>query len=305
MRLPGQGGERYTLGFSFDQDQKWGLEGTYFDLQNVYASSGVTSNGSYSSALMTFPFFNPTIPGEDSAPISIPGSFAGTAIVSTRSSLQGADINFVHNQIVSDGFRFDLLGGFRYANLQEGLYFTTDSPDVNTHHPAFFHTYDRFSTNNNFYGGQLGLRASYDHSIFFVNATTKLAMGSMFESVGTNGYTVTNSGGYVFAPGGYLTSPTNMGTATREQFAFVPELNLNVGIRLRPWATVMVGYSFLYLSSVARPGDQIDRTINPSQSFAISNTYPGTVTNPARPALDVHNGDFWAQGLNLALELRF
>ena len=102
--LPVQGGERYTLGFSFDQEQKWGLEGTYFDLQNVYASSGVTSSGSYSSALLTFPFFNPTIPGEDSAPISMPGSFAGTAIVSTRSFLQGADINFVHNQIVSRDF---------------------------------------------------------------------------------------------------------------------------------------------------------------------------------------------------------
>jgi hypothetical protein len=56
--------------------------------------------------------------------------------------------------------------------------------------------------------------------------------------------------------------------------------------------TATVGYTFLYISSVVRPSDQIDRSVN----IAPPNT---------RPAFSFHATDFWTQGVNLGLEIRF
>ncbi len=303
--FPLQGGGRITFGFTFDAEQSWGIEGTYFHLSDPTVSQGVYSDGGQGSALLAFPYFDPLKGSESASPIAYPGSFAGHAVLTLQTLLQGTDVSVLHNIHYSSNIRVDLLGGFRYVNFQENLIFSTDSPNVPPNPPAFFQTYDQFNVQNNFYGGQLGLRASYDVNRFFFNTTGKLAFGSTFETVSVDGGTATNAGGYATAPGSYLSQPSNIGSATRNQFAVVPEMNLNVGFRLRPWASVIVGYSFLYISSVARPGDQISHVINPTQSSAISNYFPANPTGPALPGLNVHNTDFWAQGLNFALELRF
>ena len=306
INLPGQGGGRFTFGFSFNPAQTWGFEASYFSLASSGVSQIVSSDGGVGSGFLAFPFFNPLTGQEAASPIALPGAFAGTAVLNTQSFLQGTDLNFIHNVISSNGVRVDLLGGFRNVNLQESLGYTTNSPNVPPNPPAFLNTLDSFGGNNNLYCGQLGVRASYDTHRFFVNATGKMALGGTVETVSVNGGTFTNiGGGFSSAPGAYLSQPTNMGTQTRDQFAVVPEMNLNFGFRLRPWASIIVGYSFLYISSVARPGDQIDRVINPSQASAINNNFPATLVGPARPELTVRNTDFWAQGLNFTLEFRF
>jgi hypothetical protein len=86
-------------------------------------------------------------------------------------------------------------------------------------------------------------------------------------------------------------------------FGVVPEVGLDVGLRLAPWARARVGYSFLYWSGVVRPGDQVDRQVNPrlvptDQDFGL----PG---GPARPASQLNRTDFWAHGLNFGAELTF
>ena len=306
VNLPAQGGGRFTFGFTFDAEQTWGAEASYMFLSNVSVSQSVSSNGSAGSPLLAFPFNDPTVPGESASLISSPGNYAGFATVTTQSLLQGVDLNILHNQYNSNGIRVDFLGGFRNVDLREDVNFQTQSPNVGDPF-SFYNTFDEFKTNNTFYGGQVGARASYDVShLFFMNATTKLAFGEMFENVSINGGTFTNiGGGFSSANGAYLTNPSNIGSMTRNQFAVIPELNLNFGIRLRPWASIIVGYSFLYISSVARPGEQIDRVINSANSPAIGSNFSGSVTNPARPSLSVTNTDFWAQGLNFALEIRF
>jgi hypothetical protein len=129
-----------------------------------------------------------------------------------------------------------------------------------------------------------------------------VALGGTIEQLRVNGGTFTN---FASAPGAYLAQPTNMGAMSQSQFAVVPELNLNFGVRLNPWASIVVGYSFLYVSSVARPGDQIDRVINPSQAPAITGNFAGNLSGPARPALNIRDTDFWAQGLNFGLQFRY
>ena len=69
----------------------------------------------------------------------------------------------------------------------------------------------------------------------------------------------------------------------------------------RAWR-LYLGYDFMYWNQVVRPGSQIDRNVNLTQSPLLS---PGGTGGPASPGPMFNRSDFWAQGLNLGLELRF
>ena len=64
-----------------------------------------------------------------------------------------------------------------------------------------------------------------------------------------------------------------------------------------------VGYTFFYMSEVVRPGDQIDRVVNPTQLPTAGAFVAGTT--PTRPSFPFQSSDFWAQGLNFGLEIRY
>src|SRR4029453_13105386 len=85
-------------------------------------------------------------------------------------------------------------------------------------------------------------------------------------------------------PGGYFALPTNIGSHKRTVFAVVPEVGLTLGFQLTRWASVFAGYSFLYTNNVARPGNQIDRSINPTQSVAWVGEPPVALQGVAEPA---------------------
>jgi hypothetical protein len=59
---------------------------------------------------------------------------------------------------------------------------------------------------------------------------------------------------------------------------------------------------------IALPGgfaDQIDRGINPVQAPAITGVPNAPLIGPARPAPLFNTTDFWAQGMNFGLEVRY
>ena len=85
----------------------------------------------------------------------------------------------------------------------------------------------------------------------------------------------------------------------------MPEIGVNVGYRLTPQATVFLGYSFLYVSNVARPGEQINRNINPTQTVSYGNDRPVSPVGPAQPTFSFSTTDFWAQTLSVGLAYRF
>jgi len=66
-------------------------------------------------------------------------------------------------------------------------------------------------------------------------------------------------------PAGLLARPSNSGRSSRDAFAAVPECAVTLGYRVTRWLRATVGYSFLYWSDVARPGDQIDRGLDRRQ----------------------------------------
>ena len=110
-------------------------------------------------------------------------------------------------------------------------------------------------------------------------------------------------GSMTFFRGGLYALRSNIGRRQRDELAFVPEVGLNVGVQLTRHLKLFVGYSFLWISTVARAGEQIDPVINVSQ-FPIRSG-DGPLVGRARPAPKLHGTDFWAQGLNFGMELSY
>src|SRR5262249_20111325 len=157
-----------------------------------------------------------------------------------------------------------------YLRLRETYAFKTSSPNLPPQPPDIFQTKDEFDATNNFYGAQLGLRGRFDWGPVFISGGAKLAIGAVLQSVDVSGSLVTNDFNGLGAPqtfaGGYFAQPTNSGTRSRGVLGLVPEVGVTLGYQLTKWAAVTVGYTFLYINNVARPGQQVDRNINPTQS---------------------------------------
>ena len=101
--------------------------------------------------------------------------------------------------------------------------------------------------------------------------------------------------------GGLFAQPTNIGQYTHNAFAVVPEGMLKLNYRFTDRMIGSIGYSFLYMSSVARPGDQINHAVNPSQLTIAT----PTVTLPPQPIFQFNTSDYWAQGITFGLDFRF
>jgi hypothetical protein len=254
------------------------------------------------------PFFNAITGAEDAQLVSAPGTQTGTVGVNLSSRLQGAELNGVCNLWSGCSGRVDLLAGFRYLELNEGLGIAENlqvDPSVPVLGGTAFQLSDQFSTRNQFYGGQIGIRGELNSGNLFVNVLGKVALGSTEQAVDVAGSTVITRPGQPpsVSNGGLLALPTNSGHFTRDQFAVVPELGITVGYQATKHLRAFVGYSFMYWSNVARPGDQIDRTVNPTQ-LPMSAAAP-QLSGLARPATVFADTDFWAQGIHFGLEFRY
>jgi hypothetical protein len=62
---------------------------------------------------------------------------------------------------------------------------------------------------------------------------------------------------------------------------------------------VTAGYTLLYWSNVARPSDQIDTNINPTQ------LPPGPLTGNPLPQAKFISSDYWVQGLTVGFDYRY
>lgn len=305
---PRQGG-RGNVGFWFTPDHMWGIELGGFWLPTATQERSVASTGTPGSPHLIVPFFDTQRNASAFTDLAFPGAFSGLAGLRMTSLLWGADTNMIIGIVKPGPWTLDFLGGFRFLRLQEGLSFRTDSPDLPGGTTSVFSTTDTFETRNDFYGGQLGLRVRFGEGRWFGEATTKVGLGVMQQFVDINGSFVTNffnpAGLQSFA-GGIFAQPTNMGRHRRDVFTVIPEVGVNLGFRVTDWMSLTLGYNFLYITNVARPGNQMDGAINPSQAPAISLSQNQTLSGAARPELiKVKSSDFWAHGLTAGIAFNF
>lgn len=291
-------GGRFALSYQFAANPCVGIEASYFfvaDRQSaVHFSSG-------DDPILARPFFNITTGTPDVFEIDAPGQAVGTITVESSTSLWGADANLTAGLIGSDRFRLTALGGFRFLRLEDELKisdpFLTFGSTVGLQ--------DEFRTDNCFYGGQVGLESGMHFGRLTIDFRGKLALGLMHQVADVNGATnvLTPTGTTIPFPAGFLALRSNIGRHQRDELAFIPEVDFSVGWQLTRRLKLYAGYSLLWISTVARAGEQIDPVVNTTQ-FPIKGGV-GPLVGPARPAFDFHGTDFWAQGLNFGLELRF
>jgi hypothetical protein len=279
-------GVRFGGGRWLGEDRTFAVEANALFLEDRGTGQAVRSDAGGSPTLSR-PFVDAQTGQPAAFLISTPGSAAGGLGFLSRNHVLGAELNSRLNVLDDDSLRLSLLGGFRYLEVDESLTVTQQIELIDLPFPTLPRTLaDRFYARNPFFGGQLGAEAEYRNGGLFVDVLGKVALGATLEETDVTG-------------NGFLVEPSNGGRHHHSEFAVVPEAEVRAGYQFGPHLRVSVGYDFLLLSNVLRPGDQIDPAINTSQ---LGGAAP---TGPARPVFPAHDTTFWAQGINFGLELRF
>jgi hypothetical protein len=263
-----QSGFGLNLGVWLDKSNTRGIDASLFTL----SGGDSTFTGFAPAMLLLFP------KGTDR---SAPRVFlfpAGTPIVGLFPATLStwfitADVNYRHNLYCDPNARLDLLAGYRYAFVQDEL-FLGDSPDGS--HDDYRR--NRLAVSNPFHGGQIGLAGEYRGERLFVSGAAKVAFGAVSPEVCATGMFRGAEG--ETADG--FARLTALRDTSGSRFAVLPTLNVRVGTQVRDHARLFVGYSFHYLSQVARLGDAL---------------------SPAATSLAFT--DFWVQSFNLGFDLRY
>jgi Putative beta barrel porin-7 (BBP7) len=302
---PTQSGARFNLGMWMPHFCcNLGVEVSYFFLGRTSNTSAYSSNG---DPILARPF-NDTTPGNQgpNAEIVAITGVNGTATIHTFSELWGIEGNLRYKWCRGPCYWLDIVGGYRYLNLSEGIDITEDRTFTRAGVRSV--EQESFHTRNQFNGAQIGLdgEVRFCQRMFF-GMNAKIAAGNVYQIIDVNGSTTFTNvpvpPGNSTQTGALLATPTNIGRYTSSRFGVAPELGLKIGIDLTDHLRLFVGYDFLYISNVVRPGDQIDTNVN--QAFRPTIVGPGIGGGPLQPTVPFRTSNYWAQGLNLGLQYRF
>jgi hypothetical protein len=294
-------GARVTVGAWLDDEHCRAIEASFFLLNE---SDSLIATQSVGSPLLARPFFNVQLQTGAVQTIAAEGVSNGGIFITTESDVDGAELVLRRQISFCCDRRVDFLFGYRYAGLDELLVIrdelTSIDPNSNVPVGTVVGGFDSFETFNQFHGGQLGIAMDFYRRRWTLGLVGKVALGNVRQQVTIGGTTTVAVPGDdpVVTAGGLLAQPSNIGGFSRDEFAVVPEAQLNVRYRLTPNTEFSVGYTFIYMSDVVRPADQIDLRVDPRQ-----------ITDPdnavALPSFEFVASDFWLQGLNLGLEYKF
>jgi hypothetical protein len=287
----------------FGPDGLLGVEATYFFLSARNTGTFATSPG---DPVLSRPFFDVVNNREDASLVTYPGFLKGAIDIKTSSFMHNGEANFTATVWQREKTRVTVLGGFRYMNLNEELKILENvTGDVGALQfmGANIVVSDRFAVDNDFYGAQVGVRADFPFGPVDIGLVAKVALGDSHEALTVAGQTVANGAFPINAPAGLFALSSNSGSFNRNAFAVVPEIGVRVGLNVTQRLSVYAGYSFIYWSDVMRPGEQIDRGLNPNL-IPTSLTF-GMPGGPARPAPLVQSTGFYAHGLDLGVTFRY
>jgi hypothetical protein len=298
-------GARFTVSV-FDRLGIFGAEASAFFLTERRSTFRAASSPTGDPRLV-LPFFDVSTNVERGVIIANPGTIAGSVDVTSSTLLWGAELNGLFN-VIPDGRglpSLTLIAGLRYLNLDEDLQIRARSSFLTV--SANFLGQDQFDTRNQFFGGQVGTRLGYRCGCLSAELTGLVAVGATDQETRISGFG-TFSGVNAASPGTFpgfvFTQPTNLGTFRQQDFSIVPQLQAKFGLDLWKHTRATFGYDLLLWTNVARPGSQMDRSINLTQAAPdLGGT--GVLSGPARPTPLSNPTNFWAHGFNFGLELHW
>lgn len=295
-------GARITLGRLLADERTW-LEGRFWGVED--STERFFRQSTAGDPILARPFVNTTLGIEDALLVAFPGVTAGGSVnVVSKNDMFAADAWFRRTWSDDGCTRIDFLAGYQFARIDDflGISNTMTSVDplgglpINT----VINNTDNFNTQNEFHGAQFGVMLDRRKGCWSFEVLGKVGLGNMRQRVAINGQSVVTepNAAPVQTEGGLLAQPSNIGVFQRNQFAVIPEVNVNLCYNLSPCWKLMGGYTFIYYSDVAMAGNQIDREVNLSQ-------VPGPPVGALRPLANFVNSDFIIQGMSVGAEYRW
>jgi hypothetical protein len=295
-----EGGVQFYGGGWFTPAHKLGMEGSLFVLGSRGGGWSVVDRSGTGSFVINEPVAGAPFVTQ----VSAPGVQTGGVFVDSTSRFWGGDLNVLYNLFRNNGMSLNLLAGFRAVELRETLsiaanselFLTTTYSDgfgnvLATADPgSVVSVVDHFGTRNQFYGGQIGAQLQFTTGRWIFDGIGKLAIGSTHETININGDTAIfplNANPVFLSGGNYATLQS--GHYSSNKFAVLPSMQLRVGYQFAPCLRGTLGYNFMYLSNVVRPGNQID------------NTFDGV----SHPTVPFAQSGYWTQGITIGLQLIF
>lgn len=276
-------GLRLALARNFGDEDRGSIDVSVFAV-NSRSRSGTFGSDAAGNPVLTRPFFNPVAGQEDADIRAFPGAFAGTTHDTFTTAMYGGEANIrwdFSRPTPENVCGFSLLAGPRYFQFNESYRNFDTTVELPVGAGSTFQFADDFGTRNHFFGGQIGsaFKVRWDRVAF--DLTGKLIGGNNAQSININGATrVVDAAGNAAVDNsqGLYAMPSNIGQWNRDRFSFGGEVGVKVGFQLAPWFRFNVGYTFLGINNIVRPGDQIDRTVN------IQPLFTGGGFGVARPA---------------------
>ncbi|MBN2293848.1 MAG: BBP7 family outer membrane beta-barrel protein [Pirellulales bacterium] len=292
-----QSGGRYSLGYWLSDAQCFGFELNYLHIGKV---EDTFSTDSDETAIIARPFTNAVGGDQDAALVSFSGTqegdLSGSIDIESITEFRSFEFLFRRAVVQNCNHRIDVVFGYRYGRLDDRLTITDNVLELSGEELEF-DGYDRFDTRNRFNGAEFGVVLNKRSGRWGLELLAKLAVGRTKSTVEIAGSTmIDNADTY---DGSILALPTNMGTYKTKEVAVMPEIGANLMYNISPRIAFTFGYTFVYMSHVARPGDQIDTFINTSQ-FP-----PNTLNGVGLPEFHFQTTDFWAHGMNFGFDFRF
>jgi hypothetical protein len=280
-------GFRTEVGYWFEPDVRWGVSARFYFLGAVSERLLAAGNG---FNVVNVPQLIASPAGPVAVPLYVgyPGLTTGTVSASTHSDFLGGDVS-LRRGFAGGPVRFDLLGGYRVMHLGDNLLSAFDVVPAGALSPRLVGE-DRITSRNQFHGAQVGFLTSCRYGCFSLELQSTVALGvtvSDFDDTRVRAFG--GSGGVpgglvgfgpVPVPGGGTVQTVTARGGQVDYFAVVPEVGTKLGWNPSDHVRLTFGYNFLYWSRVRRAQELFE---------------PGSNNST----------DFWAQGINWGLELRY
>jgi len=321
LNIGTQSGFRINTGVWRKEDSRLGVEVGGLYLTPVSYSEFFRGSAS-GIPLLARPFVN----GISGVPISTIFSTPGvvgdsSALVRATTNVFSIEANGLWNAYRTcpgecRSWNLNFLMGYRYFELRENLNVTTRGTVLAGNTLAYAGTaigadttvelQDRFGAFNKFHGGQVGMQSQFTSGRWYVGLTGKVAFGLTNQLTEVDGSTAalnpidsTNSS----TQGGLFANASNIGSYRQDNFGILTDVNATFGFNFTSWLTGTVGYNFIHLSSVARPGNLYSGRVDPSL-VPLSATYGTSAAGPAE-RFSYRQDDFFTHGLNFGLNFRY
>jgi Putative beta barrel porin-7 (BBP7) len=306
-----QSGFRVGGGMWLDGCRAYGLEWGVSFLPKLSKS---TSNNGSGADILARPFFDTVLQTQNSRLIASTGQFSGSVNTEYTTFYWNADLGSVMRVLETSDWSLEHLVGFRYFNIEDTLRITDSSSSLPggalfyRGSPVFtpgatVSVLDYYSMINRWYGGAAGFRINYNPGRLQASFQFRMGVGANLQSLSTDGTTrLTGAGATQTTVPGFTTAAYATGNYTGTELSLAPELNLRLSYHVTQRIAVTAGYQYLYMTNVARLGDQVSNNLNPS-AVPTSNTFLSTTTTNRN--ITIRQSDFWLHGFTAGIMLTF